>query len=146
MHLKNPPWLEKILNFTRLKWLKMHLNCPPWLEKILKFTHLKCLEMHLNCPPRLEKILKFTYLEYLEMHLNCPPWLEKILKFTDLKCLNQQFMCMQKNKIRQEGSKIQYFPVLGMKRHCFSSIFQYQLFFPVLSSISSTFQYWWPPC
>ena len=32
--LNDPPWLDKILKFTCLKWLKMHLNSPPWLEKI----------------------------------------------------------------------------------------------------------------
>ena len=56
--------------------IEMHLNCPPWLEKILKCTELKWLEMHFNCPPWLEKILKCTGLKWLEMHFNCPPWLE----------------------------------------------------------------------
>ena len=36
-----PPWLEKILKFTSLKWLKMHYNHTPWLEKNLKFTSLE---------------------------------------------------------------------------------------------------------
>ena len=39
-----PPWLEKILKFTLLKWLKMHFsdeNRPPLLEKNFKFTFLK---------------------------------------------------------------------------------------------------------
>ena len=60
----------------------MVLNCPPWLEKILKFTCLKWLKMVLNYPPWLEKILKFTCLKWLKMVLNCPSWLEKSLKFT----------------------------------------------------------------
>ena len=31
-----------------MKWLEMYLTNPPWLEKILKFTSLKWLEMHLK--------------------------------------------------------------------------------------------------
>ena len=44
--------------------IEMHFNCPPWLEKILKCTGLKWLEMHFNCPPLLEKILKCTGLKF----------------------------------------------------------------------------------
>ena len=70
------PWLEKFLNISTLKWLKLHLNCPPWLEKFLNITTLKWLKLHLNCPPWLEKFLNITSLKWLKLHLNCPPWLE----------------------------------------------------------------------
>ena len=33
--LNYPPWLEKMLEFTCLKWQGMRLNCPPWLEVTL---------------------------------------------------------------------------------------------------------------
>ena len=51
----------------------MHSNCPPWLENILKYTYLKWLKMHSNCQSCLEKILKYTYLKWLKMHSNRPP-------------------------------------------------------------------------
>ena len=84
MHSNCPPWLEKILKFPTLIWLKVYSDCPPWLEKILKFTALIWLKMHSNCPPWYEKIFKFTALIWLKIHSNCPPWLEKNLKFPPL--------------------------------------------------------------
>ena len=30
---------------------KKNLNYPPWLEKILEFTHIEWLKMHLSCQP-----------------------------------------------------------------------------------------------
>jgi len=42
--LKLSTMMEIILNFTRLKWLKMHLNYPPQLAKTSKFTRLKWLK------------------------------------------------------------------------------------------------------
>ena len=116
------PWLEKILKFSYLNWLKRCNYCPPWLQKILKFTDLKWLKkctyivhhgwkkfeiyssqvakkIHLNHPPLLEKILKYTHLKCLKIHLNCPPWLEKILKFTDLKIFRENCKnCFNKSR------------------------------------------------
>ena len=34
MHSNCPPWLEKILKYTDLKWLKIHSNCPQWFQKM----------------------------------------------------------------------------------------------------------------
>ena len=59
MHSICPPWLEKILKYTCLNWLKMRSNYPPWMEKNLKCTYLNCLKMKSNCPPRLKEILKY---------------------------------------------------------------------------------------
>ena len=55
-----PPWLENLLKFIVMKWLKMHFSYPPWLEKILKFTVMKWLIMHFSYPTWLKKYLKFT--------------------------------------------------------------------------------------
>ena len=73
----------EIFEITAVKWL--HSNFPPWLEKIMRSTALKWLQMHSNCrPPWLEKIMRCTALKRLEMHSNCPSWLEKMLTFTAL--------------------------------------------------------------
>ena len=50
--LKLSTMVGEIFKFYLSEMVKnMHLNCPPWLEKGLKFTRLKWLKMHLNCQP-----------------------------------------------------------------------------------------------
>jgi len=54
----HPPWLEKILRVSHLKWLRMAYNHPPWYEKILRFCD--GWEYPYNHPPWLEKIFRFN--------------------------------------------------------------------------------------
>ena len=51
MDLNYPPWLEEILKFTCLKWLKMHLNYPPMVGENFEISWSQMAKkMHLNYP------------------------------------------------------------------------------------------------
>ena len=90
MHLIYPPWLEKILKFTHLKWLKIHLNCPPWLEKILKFTHLKWIKSTLELSTMVgENFEIYSSQVAQKIHLNTGTDLDSFQKCLGLKGLRQ---------------------------------------------------------
>ena len=68
-------WLLKMFDKCRymptgadeVRWIA--IDCPPWLEKILNFSSLKWPKLDLNCSSRLKKILKIRYLKWPIFHL-----------------------------------------------------------------------------
>ena len=94
----HPPYLEKILRFALLRWLRMAIiihqgwrifwnfpfwngwewpyNHPPWPEKVLRLKIAPVSVQH-----GWRKFWYFPFWNGWEWPYNQPPWLEKILRF-----------------------------------------------------------------
>ena len=60
-----------------LNGLTLHLNYPPWLEKISNFTYLKWPKIAFKLSTMVGENFEFHLsLNGLKLHLNYPPWLD----------------------------------------------------------------------
>ena len=109
-----PSWLEKILKFIILKWLKLHfhsstmvgenfkIHCPQMAETALSFVNHDWRKFWSSASSNgwiftsirqlwFEKISKFTILKCLKLHFYSSTIVVKKLKFTILKWLKLHF-------------------------------------------------------